>query len=149
MDNQKERERIRKERMQRDLAEMKRRLHVSDQAESRAYRRGHEMPQAVVPYPTREQVEEEMKRRGMIKREDCDECYGTGFVHGIGGPCSKGCGRPATVEPREERVAIEVPMQALLAAGWTWEVPSMEDLGRDDPVKYRLLFQLFSRNRDS
>lgn len=29
--------------------------------------------------------------RGGSKREDCDECYGTGFRSGFGMPCSKGC----------------------------------------------------------
>ena len=25
------------------------------------------------------------------KTDDCPECYGTGYLHGFGAPCSKGC----------------------------------------------------------
>lgn len=73
----------RKEQVKRQLAEMKRRLHASD--EDRAIR---------------ESLRAEMKRRGLdeVKTRDCPECYGTGFRFGFGMPCSKGC------TPRKETV---------------------------------------------
>lgn len=46
-------------------------------------------PAGVVP--DEDEVPERMPAKGNYPVAECPECYGTGFLKGIGAPCSKGC----------------------------------------------------------
>lgn len=51
------------------------------------------LPTAVLVEVAREMVRRAAKEALMVEAEEetCDECYGSGYWHGIGAPCSKGC----------------------------------------------------------